>query len=947
MKKQSLFSKAAAYVLILCMLLTGFWGAEPTPASGAESTAVYFLNSEGWSQVYGYVYAGGTTVGTGWPGDAAAEAPEIGSGWWKMTVSRNGVTEPFNIIFNNNSGSQIDAYITAASSNYMTADGVVYTTQAEAEASVNEDEEGETIVYFLNSKGWNSIGSYVYGAGEALGPWPGVTPEEAPEAGEDWYQVTVPAVPKFNIIFFNTEKDSERAELQIPSESYVYVTGSNMVYSSVLEAELSEGRGDLNQATTVYFYNNRGWEDVNGYTYVEEDGSSATLGAGWPGSPAEEAPEAGENWWKISVPKLASANNAFKIIFNDGMNQTEDVLITDTESVYVTVTAGLYSSAAEAEEAMADDDYDDGGETEPNPDLVNYDVVFDDAPAGAVLPYITYEAEKAVTNAQTLEDARIYRESVQSEASGREAVKLSQDGEYVEFTLREAANAMVIRYCMPDSEDGTGIDATLSMYVNGTEKQDLALTSRYAWVYGSYPYSNQTSEGNAHRFFDESRILLGETLPAGTVIRLQKDSTDEAEYYIVDFIECEETEAPLTQPQGSLSVLDYGAAANDGQSDYDAFTACISEASASGKTVWIPEGTFDFPDKQEIRVEDVTIQGAGMWHTNLVGAGVSFHYQGTCKFYDFAMTGVSAVRDDSGDLAGFEGVGKTVNVTIQDIWMEHMKVGVWNINGTGLVIQGCRIRNTYADGINLCSGTRNAVVRNNSIRNTGDDGIAIWPWQADCTDNFIEFNTVQVPALANNIAVYGGSDNTVAFNHVSDTINNGAGICIGSEFETKNGYSGTITVKNNLLERCGSYHTDYHYPIGAVWIWASNGPVNAEYQIYNNKLNDNSYEGILIDCWNTISGLKLHDMDMNGGTDGIYIRGTAAGSGEAANITMGNMTGELVNNEAASFVLTIQEGSDLNPGGGGATGDVNYGMYILLLAGGLCLAAASRKKLAK
>ncbi len=148
-----------------------------------------------------------------------------------------------------------------------------------------------------------------------------------------------------------------------------------------------------------------------------------------------------------------------------------------------------------------------------------------------------------------------------------------------------------------------------------------------------------------------------------------------------------------------------------------------------------------------------------MWHTNLVGAGVSFHYKATCKFYDFAMTGVSSVRDDSGELAGFEGTGRATNVTIQNIWMEHIRVGVWSANTENLVIQGCRLRNTYADGINLCSGTHNATVRNNSVRNTGDDCIAIWPWLADCSGNTITHNTIQVPTLANGVAIYGGSGN--------------------------------------------------------------------------------------------------------------------------------------------------------------------------------------------
>lgn len=165
-------------------------------------------------------------------------------------------------------------------------------------------------------------------------------------------KVTVPAKPVFNIIFFNAEKDSERAELQIPSESSIYVTGSGAVYGSVDEAELAEGLGNPDKATTVYFYNSRGWGAINGYTYIENGGTDVTLGKGWPGEAATLAAEVGANWWKLTVPKEATAESPFRIIFNDGMNQTDGVLISDKVKVYVIAANAAYSSAAEAETVL-------------------------------------------------------------------------------------------------------------------------------------------------------------------------------------------------------------------------------------------------------------------------------------------------------------------------------------------------------------------------------------------------------------------------------------------------------------------------------------------------------------------------------------------------------------------------------------------------------------------
>jgi hypothetical protein len=39
---------------------------------------------------------------------------------------------------------------------------------------------------------------------------------------------------------------------------------------------------------------------------------------------------------------------------------------------------------------------------------------------------------------------------------------------------------------IPDSIDGTGLDATLGVYVNGRFATSLAVTSRYSWYYGQF-----------------------------------------------------------------------------------------------------------------------------------------------------------------------------------------------------------------------------------------------------------------------------------------------------------------------------------------------------------------------------------------------------------------------------------------------------------------------------
>lgn len=646
--------------------------------------------------------------------------------------------------------------------------------------------------------------------------------------------------------------------------------------------------------TTIYFLNTKSWSDLYAYVYME--GNNYVIG-GWPGTRLTEAGKLGDNWWKVDVPVDVSAVGFNIIISANGSGSDRvEAYISNSSFTYLTGEGSkLYSSAGAAET--------DAGISD-NPVYKEYNI--NKSGVGADVPYITYQAEKAKTNALVLAPATDYMSAVQSEASGRSAVKLKDIGDYVEFTLQESANAMVVRYCIPDSADGAGVTASLSLYVDGNHNRDMSLTSAYAWVYGNYPYYNTPSEGRAHRFFDESRLMFGQIYGAGTKIRLQKDGGDNAGYYIIDFIECELVNSPKTKPQNALSITDYGAVANDAGDDYNAITSCINDARSRGREVWIPEGRFINNTTRKIDSRGVTVRGAGMWYSEIYGYGAAFGFSGSSKFYDFSVTGDRTIRRDSEDPAAFGDAGSSSNIVIENIWMEHVKVGVWSGNVDGMVVRGCRIRNTYADGINLCSSTNNSTVENNNIRNTGDDGMAIWPWMGNCSGNVVTRNTVQLPMLANCYAVYGGGNNTFTCNIAEDSVNNGSGFCIGSDYDTSNGYTGETTFSDNLLIRCGSRQTDYNYPVGAIWVWGTKYQINGTYTISNNRIYNSTYEGILVDGYSDISGLVLSDNKIIGCSDGVYVRGNHPVYLTLKDIGVGDFSGNLTKNEATNANINLQ-----------------------------------------
>ncbi|MEU3512489.1 carbohydrate-binding protein [Streptomyces longwoodensis] len=510
---------------------------------------------------------------------------------------------------------------------------------------------------------------------------------------------------------------------------------------------------------------------------------------------------------------------------------------------------------------------------------------------GAALPYTSYEAEAGTFKGSAVGPDRTYL-SVASEASGRRAVKLTQTGDYVEVRLTKAANAITLRYSLPDSSDGRGIDATLSAYADGKALPDLRLTSRYAWVYGAYPYTNNPGEGQAHRFFDDTRIALGQTLPAGTVLRLQKDAGDTAAFYTLDLVEAEEVTAPATLPSGYVSATDLGVTPG-GQDVTAALNNALNTARNQGKGLFLPAGTYRISD--HINLSGVKLRGAGVWHTVLRGTGLKgglFGQGGTSTVENLMIDGENTVRDDAGGHAAIEGDFGS-NSVIRNVWIQHTKVGLWISSPTnGLKATDLRIRNTFADGVNLHGAVRNTVVSNSSIRGTGDDALAMWSDGAAVTGSAFRNNTVQLPILANGAAVYGGSNNSVENNLISDTVVAGAGITVSTRFGEP--FTGTTTVSGNLLRRTGSMEVNWNSKLGALWVYADRYDITQPVVLTNNTIEDSTHSGLLLSWQKTISDLRVDGLTID--KTGLHgIEGNVAGSGSFANTRISATAGTPLN----------------------------------------------------
>lgn len=450
---------------------------------------------------------------------------------------------------------------------------------------------------------------------------------------------------------------------------------------------------------------------------------------------------------------------------------------------------------------------------------------------GATIPWTTYEAEDMKTNG-TVMGPKYEPYQVETESSGQKCVKLGVKGQFVEFTSTTNANSMVIRFSLPDSQDGSGTNSTLCIYANGKLIKNCKITSHYAWLYGKYPFTNNPDAGVPRHFYDELRIK-DLKIRKGDLISIKREDQegDNANYSIIDLADLENIAPPLNAPANSLSITDKAFMESDITTDYtQALKNCIAKAAETGKSVWIPAGTFKITGDIVVPA-NLTIQGAGMWYSILSGDEALYTNMNkrvrikgdgsNIHLADFAIIGKLNYRKDNEPNDGIVGSYGT-NSTISHIWIEHTKVGMWIENSQNLKITDCRMRNTMADGINFCVGMSQSTIKNCTTRGTGDDCFAIWPTtfitqKFSPGQNLIINCTAQLPFLANGAAIYGGESNKISNCSFID-ITPGSAILISTTFPTEskdksinNNFSGTTIVENCDIKRSGGFDHEWDW----------------------------------------------------------------------------------------------------------------------------------------
>ena len=476
---------------------------------------------------------------------------------------------------------------------------------------------------------------------------------------------------------------------------------------------------------------------------------------------------------------------------------------------------------------------------------------------GAKLAYTTYEAEQGELKNGIVENHSSSKETDRAtarEASGQAYVDLPTNAS-VSFIAQAEANAATIRYTVPDGESGK-----VEVKVNNTVIGTLDLSSKSNWQYlDNYTYhpnddikvhDTPAADRLARFQFDEvSQLFKDAHINKGDTVTITNlDSTPVG----IDLVDLEKAPDAIRQPENSVSITDFGAIANDGSDDYQAFMAAIESAKASKKSVYIPEGQFDFSRPIFLYVPDgIKITGAGQWHTKLhflnteaakyddkgyVSGGGGITFEPGSKDIDLGNLSMdSNLNSRHNEQANYKGISGTLGTgsSIHDIKIEHFEVGVWigdysknkPLNYTdGLTISNATIRNNFADGVNFAQGTSNSTVINSNIRGNGDDGLATWSSNHENTNanvaenNRFLNNTVELGWRAAGIGIFGGKGHEVANNLIKDNAN-WSGVRLNTVFKKSHNFDFNdtgISVHDNLLVNNGTNADTYGRVKGSI-----------------------------------------------------------------------------------------------------------------------------------
>lgn len=526
-------------------------------------------------------------------------------------------------------------------------------------------------------------------------------------------------------------------------------------------------------------------------------------------------------------------------------------------------------------------------------------------------PWQRYEAEPGLcaTNGLFLLPEDEYSQvPLQAEASRLTALSLCKKGDYVSWTVDRPGRGVTLRFSLPDSSDGKGMKGDLILSVaDGRPDVRLTLNSYWAWQYTAIAHSDEKYPDNtpsdskfARMRFDETSLLLDADIPSGTEVTLTKADDNDIPYTI-DFMELE----PVA-PALRFEDVEYADKVLYDGSELSGFVAANA-----GRAIFIPEGVWNVSRPINITAPDTRIIGAGMWYTTVNFTASSddrsqyaargFHsQQSRTELRGMSINTVNNKRYFRNN-PSFQ-VGKGLNGSwgedskVSDVRIEHFECGAWITGGRRLTVEHSRLRNNYADGINLANNSTDCRVSHCSFRNNGDDDMASWSTGDFATGNEFAYNTAENNWRASSLGIFGGCRQRAHHIAVYDGME--AGVRVTCDFPGT-GFSseGEILLEEISIYRCGALRGTPGQQ-GGFW-GGSDASLELRagyaYDLRNVSvrkvdIHDSRYDAVSIEAQSgkRVENLELHDIGIHGVGGygyGVNIQTAVRGNGHYSGIS--------------------------------------------------------------
>lgn len=385
-----------------------------------------------------------------------------------------------------------------------------------------------------------------------------------------------------------------------------------------------------------------------------------------------------------------------------------------------------------------------------------------------------------------------------------------------------------------------------------------------------------------------------------------------------------------SKPSNVINVTAFGARGDDGNDDTAAIQAAIN-AAQPGQWIVFPAGRYIHSKSLRVNKAGVVLwsEGATLHATNPLDQSVWLEADGA-SVYNFTMTAVTDIRRTApweSRIAVFGGANPRKllrNNVIRNnrvVWggepgtplaNSSSSAGIFIYNATNFLVAQNTVARSLADAIHVTAGSHNGRVLRNTVKEPGDDLIAMVSYVGNASLTGAQINAdlsarrsrelVRDVLVANNdtsgnywgrgITVVGGEAITIENNKINRT-NHAAGVYLARELSYLTFGVRDVLIRNNAINEVQTLPPTYT-PTGFRFSTTGHGGL----EIYSHMFNDELTYPALVDAFavenirfenNTLDRVKPDGIRIGNGTGrSLSYNGRAASGGRVGNIGLVN-----------------------------------------------------------